>query len=57
MMSFLRFSLPPGTHDLDVQSNLPSREIISVGSGFAVTSPVTPGGHSVEFSYIFPYEG
>jgi hypothetical protein len=57
MMSFLRFSLPPGTHDLDVQSNLPSREIISVGSGFAVTSPVIPGGHSVEFSYIFPYEG
>jgi hypothetical protein len=57
MMSFLRFSLPPGTHDLDVQSNLPSREIISVGSGFAVTSPVVPGGHSVEFSYIFPYEG
>jgi len=57
MMSFLRFSLPPGTHDLDVQSNLPSREIISVGSGFAVTSPVIPGGHSVEFSYIFPYDG
>ena len=57
MMSFLRFSLPPETHDLDVQSNLPSREIISVGSGFAVTSPVIPGGHSVEFSYIFPYEG
>jgi hypothetical protein len=57
MMSFLRFSLPPGTHDLDVQSNLPSREIISVGTGFAVTSPVIPGGHSVEFSYIFPYEG
>ena len=56
MMSFLRFSLPPGSHDLDVQSNLPSREIISVGSGFAVTSPVVPGAHSVEFSYIFPYE-
>jgi len=57
MLSFLRFSLPPGSHDLDVQSNLPSREVISVGSGFAVTSPVVPGGHSVEFSYIFPYEG
>jgi len=57
MMSFLRFSLPPGTHDLDVQSNLPSREVISVGSGFAITSPVIPGRHSVEFSYIFPYHG
>ena len=57
MMSFLRFSLPPGAHDLDVQSNLPSREVISVGSGFAITSPVIPGGHSVEYSYTFPYKG
>ena len=57
LMSFLRFSLPPQTRDLDVQSNLPSREVISVGSGFAITSPVVPGGHSVEYSYIFPYEG
>ena len=57
MMSFLRFSLPPGSHDLDVQSNLPSREVISVGSGFAITSPVIPGRHSVEYSYLFPYQG
>ena len=56
-MSFLRFSLPPQAYNLKVQSDLPSREIISVGTGFAVTSPVLPGGHSVEFSYFFPYRG
>ena len=57
LMSFLRFSLPPQAHDLNVQSDLPRREIISVGTGFAVTSPVLPGDHSIEFSYFFPYRG
>ena len=54
-MSFLRFSLPPQARELEVQSDLPGREIISVGTGFAVTSPVVPGDHSVEFTYLFPY--
>ena len=56
-MSFLRFSLPPGASGLSVQSDLPGREIIDIGRGFAVTSPVVPGGHSIEFSYTFPYSG
>ncbi len=56
-MGFLRFTLPPGTTDLRVNSDLPSREIISIGTGFAVTSPITPGDHSIEFSYHFPYQG
>ena len=56
-MSFLRFSLPPQSYDLNVQSDLQGRDVIPVGTGFAVTSPVTPGEHSVEFSYFFTYEG
>lgn len=56
-MGFLRFTLPPGTTDLRVNSDLPSREIITIGTGFAVTSPITPGDHSIEFSYRFPYKG
>ena len=56
-MSFLRFSLPPQSYDLNVQSDLQGRDIIPVGTGFAVTSPVPPGEHSVEFSYFFTYEG
>ena len=57
MMSFMRFSLPPQTSDLNVNSDLPAGEIISIGTGFAVTSPVIPGPHNVEFSFVFPYDG
>ena len=57
MMSFLRFSLPAEAVGLSVNSDLPSGEIISVGTGFAVTAPVAPGAHSVEYSFTFPYEG
>lgn len=57
MFSFMRFALPPGAADVTVQSNLRGGEIISVGSGFALTSAVPPGEHSVDFAYTFPYEG
>ena len=56
-MSFLRFSLPSQASELSVQSDLPPGEIISVGTGFALTSPVAPGDHAIEFSYLFPYSG
>lgn len=56
-MNFLRFSLPPGASDLDVSSDLPGGEIISIGTGFALTAPVTPGSHQVTYAYRIPYEG
>ena len=56
-MSFIRFSLPAGASDLNVNSDLPAGEVISVGTGFAVTSPISPGNHNVEFTFIFPYDG
>ncbi len=56
-LSFLRFSLPPLAEELNVQSDLPGGEIISIGTGFALTSAVLPGDHSVEFSFRFPYQG
>jgi len=55
--SFLRFSLPPLAEDLDVGSDLPGGDIVSIGTGFALTSPVVPGEHFVEFSFRFPYQG
>jgi len=55
-ISFLRFALPPGANDLTVQSDLPGGDISSIGTGFALTSPVIPGAHSIDFSYIFPYD-
>lgn len=56
-MSLLRFSLPIQSSGLIVQSDLPPGEVISVGTGFALTSPVAPGAHVIEFSYLFPYSG
>lgn len=55
-ISFLRFALPPGANDLTVQSDLPGGDISSIGTGFALTSPVIPGAHSIDFSYLFPYD-
>ena len=56
-LSFLRFALPPLATELSVRSNLPGGDIVSIGTGFAITSPVLPGDHNVEFSFRFPYEG
>ncbi|HCG90954.1 MAG TPA: hypothetical protein DEZ08_03850 [Dehalococcoidia bacterium] len=54
-ISFVRFSVPDGFTGLDVQSDLPGGQVISVGSGFAVTSPIIPGKHEISFSYLVPY--
>jgi hypothetical protein len=54
--SFLRFSLPPEVSDFDIQSDLVGGEVIPVGTGFALTSPVVPGEHNLSFSFKFPYE-
>ncbi len=56
-LSFLRFALPPLAEELDVGSDMPGGDIISIGTGFALTSPVLPGDHFVDFSFRFPYQG
>ena len=56
-MSFLRFSIPAGQKNLEVLSDLPGGEIITVGTGFALTAPVTPGFHQVTYTYLVPYDG
>ena len=56
-LSFLRFALPPLAEDLDVGSDMPGGRIIFIGTGFALTSPVLPGEHFVDFSFRFPYQG
>ena len=55
-ISFLRFALPPEAAELTVQSDLPGGDVASIGTGFALTSPVMPGAHSIDFSYTFPYD-
>ncbi len=53
--NFMRFSLPEGATELDVGSDLPGGEIINIGTGFALTAPVTPGIHQVTYTYEMPY--
>ena len=55
-MNFLRFTVPPGSTGLQVQSDLPQGDIIDVGTGFGLTAAVPPGSHQVSFNYTFPYE-
>ena len=56
-MNFLRFSIPTGTRGLEVSSDLPGGQIVTVGSGFALTAPVTPGPHQVAYTYRVSYSG
>ena len=55
-ISFLRFSLPAAARELDVQSTLPGGDIIAIGNGFAITAPVMPGKHQINYTYTFPYQ-
>ena len=55
-INFLRFSLPAEASGLDVQSTLPGGDIIPIGTGFAVTAPVPPGRHRINYTYRFPYQ-
>ena len=56
-MSLLRFGLPPGASDLEVNTRLLGADTIQVDRGFAVTASVPPGAHEVMYAYTFPYSG
>ncbi len=55
--SFLRFSLPAGAEELDVQTDLTGGRVIPMGSGFAMIAPIAPGEHSISYTFSFPYDG
>ncbi|MDA0677234.1 MAG: hypothetical protein O2788_04430 [Chloroflexi bacterium] len=52
-----RFNLPEGFSDLSVESNLPSGNILEIGTGFALTNPIPPGDFDILMTFIAPYEG
>jgi hypothetical protein len=56
-MDLLRFSLPAGAQDLDVQTFLEGGHLLRVDRGFALTTPVPPGVHDILFTYLAPYDG
>ena len=56
-MSLLRFGLPPGSDDLQVDTRLLGADVVQVDRGFAVLGSVPPGAHDIMFTYTFPYDG
>ena len=56
-MRLLRFSLPPGTRGLQVDTDLMGSDVLQVDRGFALTASVPPGEHEVMYAYQFPYAG
>ena len=55
--NLLRFNLPVGYQELIVESDLPSGNVMEIGTGFAISNPVPPGEYSIVISYSFPFEG
>jgi hypothetical protein len=51
----LRFALPPGASDLALQDGFGSGDIMALGDGFVLASPIMPGRHELAFSYSLPF--
>ena len=55
-MNLLRFSLPIGALDLEVESSSGGGHVIQIDLGFALTIPVPPGESEILFTYTAPYK-
>ena len=55
-MNLLRFGLPAGSSDLQIDTQLIAADALQVDRGCALTANVPPGEHEVLFSYNFPYD-
>lgn len=55
-MNFLRFSLPIGFSNLHLETDIGRDNVLDVGTGFGMTSPIPPGMHQIIFTYTVPYE-
>lgn len=56
-MNLLRFGLPPGAAELQVDTSIIGADFLQVDRGFALTAAVPPGEHNIMFAYNFPYSG
>ncbi|MBM3948356.1 MAG: carboxypeptidase regulatory-like domain-containing protein [SAR202 cluster bacterium] len=54
-MQLMRFGLPPGASDLEVDTSIRPADIFQVELGFALSASVPPGAHEVLYGYKFPY--
>jgi hypothetical protein len=54
-MNLLRFGLPPGARNLQVDTRLLGANFLQVDRGFALLASVPPGEYEVMYTYEFPY--
>lgn len=55
--NLLRFNLPVGYQELTVESDLPSGNVMEIGTGFAISNPVPPSKYNIIISYSAPFDG
>jgi len=56
-MQLLRFGLPVGATNLQLDTRLIGADFAKVDLGFALFASVPPGEHEIMFSYDFPFPG
>jgi hypothetical protein len=56
-MNFLRFPLPSGALDLEIQSDFLDGKAIQVDKGLGLIASIPPGNHGVVLNYAAPYTG
>ena len=56
-LQLLRFSVPAGFSELSVESDLPPGNVMEIGTGFALSTPVPPGEFNILFSFLMAYDG
>jgi len=56
-MQIIRFGLPDGAVNLQVDTSLIAADVFQVDRGFGVSASVPPGAHEVLFSYQIEYSG
>jgi hypothetical protein len=56
-MQLLRFGLPDGATNLQLDTLLIGADFAQVDLGFALFASIPPGEHEIMFSYEFPYVG
>ena len=56
-MQIIRFGLPDGAFNLQVDTSLIAADVFQVDRGFGVSASVPPGAHEVLFSYQIEYAG
>jgi hypothetical protein len=56
-LDLVRFSIPEGYSNLSVESDLPAGNVMEIGTGFALSTPIPPGEFNILVSFLLAYDG